>query len=280
MRVRAKLNKADAAPTADEQTEAVNKLSDITVEEVSIVDRPANRRTFLVVKSARGTAAEPAAEKPAPMKISAEEKAKLTQKVQAASTAIDAMKTVLDTAEEAAGAGVPEELRATMEAVGKLLGKPEAKPEVKPAEGDVEKAGRKFSAANEAKLRDAQKLISDLLGEGAKDDEPDVPETAASATTKAAEPKPETKVEKNETAEAIASLTNVVSTLVTAVKAQKARIDELSTSTPGSRQVSKAAEGVDDEPETKTEEEFTWSMDMNRPHTRANTPVEKSFFES
>lgn len=276
--MRYRVQKAASTPAE----KPVNKLSDITVEEVSIVDRPANRRQFLIIKSAVGAPAE----KPAPMQISAKDKATLTRKVQAANAAIEAMQAALDSAEEADGATVPDELTNAMDAVSKLLGKaapkeepkPEPKPEAKPepkAEDDVNKAGRKFSAANEQKLRDAQKLIAELLGDGAKaDDSPDVPETAATAKTETqkAEDKPDA------TAIALNSLTDTVATMIRAMKAQKARIDELTTSTPGSRQVNTEKSDEDEKP--PAEDAFSWPMDMNRPHTRANTPIEKSFFES
>ena len=258
MRVRSKLSKSTVGVPEEKPT---TQLTDLTVEEVSLVDRAATRRTFLIVKNAPP---ETPAEKPAAMKITASDKAKLVQKLAAARAAMEAVGTVLETAEEAEGVELPKELQDSIEKVGKLFVEQPQTPAVPQQPEVTAKAGKKFSAANEAKLRDAQKLLNELLGgaEEPKEEEDDEPVAAA-------------KADESATLQAIASLADTVDKLVTAAKVQKGRLDQLESSTAGSRQVSKADDVDSPAPPQK---EYSWPLDMTQPRTRENTPPEKSFF--
>jgi hypothetical protein len=71
-------------------------------------------------------------------------------------------------------------------------------------------------------------------------------------------------------------MTETMGVLVKAVGIQKKRIDELSTSDGGSRQVpiEKGTAGSEEAEEVVA----SWPLDMNRPFKRETTPVEKSFF--
>lgn len=292
MRVRARVLKA--AEQAKATAPKVNQLTDITVEEVSIVDRPANARTFLVIKSAAGTTAEPKTKTPerAPMKISPEEKAKLTQKMTAMNAAIAAMNTALEGAEESAGAALPDALAKTLADIGTLVSvsaapvtpptppvtPPVTPPPVPKVDDEVSKAGRKLSGANQKKLETAMAALTDLFTDigGVKDET--VPETAATTKTVTPPTPPVTPPPANDatTDAAIKQLTETVSLLTKAVKTQKTLLDQVRNATPGSRQPNIEKADDDEKPEP---EAFSWSMDMNAPHTKENTPVEKSFFD-
>lgn len=280
MRVRVRVLKAETAAVAAEQPPKVHKLTDLVVEEVSIVDRPANGRQFLIVKSA--TASEPAA-----MKISPEEKAKLVRKMAAVNAALAAMNTALDGAEESAGAAVPDALTKTLADIGKLLGSDSssptapATPPVEPPktdDADVKKAGRKISAANQKKLEAAMTALTELFADvgATKDDAETALEIAATAKSEPAAP-PVAPPADAATELALKQLTETVSSLTKAVRTQKSLLDAVRNATPGSRQPN--IERADEETGGKDEPEFCWSMDMNAPHTKQNTPVEKSFFD-
>lgn len=281
MRHRARVLKA-ATPEAPK----VTKLTDIEVEEVSIVDRPAIRRRFLMVKRLAG-AQQPEPEH-APMKLSPEQKQNLTKQIDAARAALEQMTAAVGSAEETPGAEMPAALTKALNELGALITAPAtpaaapaapATPPATPSTDDVEKAGRKISAANQQKLEAVMNGLKELFASvvGEPDAPPEIAATAKSATPPAAPAAPAPSTEIAGIEKAIGELASTMTSLTKAVRTQRARLDEVCNATPESRQVNldKAAARsdapVDDEPE------FTWSMDMNRPLGKDNVPVEKRF---
>lgn len=280
MRVKARIAKAEAAKKQTTQ------LTGIVTEEVSIVDRAANKRVFLVVKNAGAAGAGATTPQTddaggsTKMKISSTEKARIAQVVKSIQDALAAVSNTLETAEEIDGAETPAELTKALVAIAKLVG-------IEPtAEGDVEKAGRKISAARLETMRQAHALLGEVISGAepttppAEETEEPPPEAAVKAKKSAPlavvpPPAPVVAAADPATVAAIRELTDTVQVLVKAVGIQKKRIDTIAANGGGSRQqpVEKG-----DEPDDK-EQEVAWPLDMNRPHTKANTPVEKSFFE-
>jgi hypothetical protein len=281
MRHRVRVLKATDAATPE--APKVTKLTDITVEEVSIVDRPATRRKFIMVKRAAG-APEP---QPEPsMKISPEQKQLLSKKVDAARQAIEQMTAAINGAEESADAQVPAALTKAMTELGALLaGTPAQAPAATPPaasvtpDTDVNKAGRKISQVNQTKLEAAlaalTELFANVAGEPATDAVPDIAATAKSATPPAAAPAAVPSAELAAIEKAISELTATMSSVVKAVKTQRTLLDQVRNVTPESRSVD-IDKSADDAP-AGDEPEFTWSLDMNRPLGKENVPLEKRF---
>jgi hypothetical protein len=260
----------------------VSRLSNIVVEEVSIVDKPANQRVFLVVKSdgtgaAGGQPATPPVTPPvtpppaAVLKVSPADKVKYTTALKAIEAKVAEISKALEGAEAAEGAATPEAITKAFADIGQLLGI------------EVEKAGRKISATRLEAMRQAHILLGQVIAEAD-------PEPAAEPAAKSADPPAGTRVLNGTgnparpapvdagVATALKEMTETMGVLVKAVGVQKKRIDELATSDGGSRQVpvEKAGEhGDGDEPPAQS-----WPIDMNRPFKRDTTPVEKSFFAS
>lgn len=272
-RVRQRVAKSSETPEARK----VNRLSNIVVEEVSIVDKPANQRVFLVVKSEKGDGGttppppEPpdAATRPtgmAPLKISATEKAKYTTALAAIAAKVSEVAKALEGAEVVEGVATPEAVTKAFADIGALLGV------------EVGKAGRKISAPRLEAMRQAHTLLGQVIAEA---DPPELEAPAEPAAKSAvapvappAAPPPAAPVADPAVTAAIKEMTETMGVLVKAVGVQKKRIDELSSSDGGSRQVpvdksETAADG---------EEDLSWPLDMNRPFKRESTPVEKSFF--
>lgn len=290
MRRRVGVQKAAAATaSAEPQT---HRLTDIEVKEVSFVDRPANRRKFLVVKR------EQRAKEPEPMKISPEAKTELQDKIKGILEAAGAVSKSLETAEAAEGAPTPAELTAALETMGKLLGvgatatapqeTEKAKPPLAPKKDDEEedeedeesedvatdeeedeakkkakgvaKAGKKMARGRKDQLAAAVNALTALLAEV-----DDVPKA-----------QPATKVvakSDDSVNAALRELSAHVAVISKAVSKQKERLDQIAKSSSGSRQVSTEKAG-----EAEVVDDISWPMDMNKPRTRENTPVDKSFF--
>lgn len=295
MRVRARIAKSDTAETAPK----THRLTDIVVEEVSIVDRPANQRKFLVVKHADGAAdtEEPKTTSPAegerkvtPMKIAPQEKSKLAETLKSVVDAAAEISKQLEAAEAADGAALPEELSTAVAALAKLLpagaGKEIVTPEAPAAEGDVAKAGRKISQGRLEALIQTRALLDQVIsevkpGETAAAADADESETTTEKSAPAAAPAAVAAPVTDASAEVLkelrdqlAALTETVEVLVKAGGIQKKRIDELAAASGGSRQVQTEKSEGENEPE-----EVSWPMDMNNPIKKSTTPVEKSFFD-
>jgi hypothetical protein len=295
MRRKVGLQKSSAAAVLAADESQTHRLTDIEVKEVSVVDRPANRRKFLVVKR------EPEA---ATMKISPEAKTELENKIKGILEAAEAVSKSLETAEAAAGAPTPAELTAALETMGKLLGvgatatqaesqptekaKPtpppkkdedegdpdteeeddedededEAKKKTKDSAKDVAKAGRKMARGRKERLAAAVTALKDLLSEV---DDSDAPAAPKVETAKAAAP--DTAV-----VSALRELSEHVAVITKAMSRQKERLDQLAKSTGGSRQV------VTEKSDVAESSEVSWPLDMNKQPTRENTPLSKSFF--
>jgi len=139
------------------------KLTDMEIDEVSIVDKGANKKRFAIVKSEVETMDK-----------------ELTEIIKAvvgdyqadSASLLDAVKTIQKYMDS-----YPEDLLgAVKEVLGKMLVEPE-KPEVTKedvvTEEDIEKAGRKLSAKTKAELKAIAEKIASLLDE---DEEPATPE--------------------------------------------------------------------------------------------------------
>lgn len=285
MRHRARVLKATSSATPD--APKVTKLTGIEVEEVSIVDKPAIRRKFLMVKRLAGASQQPEPEH-APMKLSPESKQSLTKQIDAARAALEQMTAAVGGAEETPGAEMPAALSKALSELGALISATSTTPPASPAApstppatttDDVEKSGRKISQANQQKLEAAMNALKELFTSvaGEPDAPPEIAATAKSATPPAAPAPPAPSSEIAGIEKAIGELASTMTSLTKAVRTQRARLDEVCNATPDSRQVNldKAAARIDAPPDD--EPEFTWSMDMNRPLGKENVPVEKRF---
>jgi hypothetical protein len=195
--VRERLGKAEGASAAEgeEDPEQVFRLTDITTREVSLVDRGANGHKFLLVKRSdemgkkgqkvvtgkdgeletEGDATETAPEE---LSLTKAAKESLQAGVKKAIEGLTALQARLEKAAEVEEGEVPEEVgKAITDAATALV---DAFPGEETGGIDVEKVGRKMSAARLKRLQAAFKTISDLVKElgggepepegGAKDD--------------------------------------------------------------------------------------------------------------
>lgn len=229
MKTRQRVRKADDATAATPTTTAAatHRLTDISVEEISIVDRAANKRKYLMVKNADGTTdvvktgvakdgPPPAPQAPAPpqppttpapatLTISPELKAQVLGILKAAQEQIGVISKVLEGSSETPGAAPPKELMDALAQLAKTLTPPTtaapatppapaphaAPPAAPPAIGkvDAEKAGKKISASTLAQLTAAHTTIGSLIAEAQAPETTDpTTETAAPPATPPADP--------------------------------------------------------------------------------------------
>jgi hypothetical protein len=98
-----------AALKTARRAKAKNRLTEMEVQEVSLVDRPANQRSWLVLKRA------------APIKLPPGAKAALMDALGKILDQAAAMATVVSEATESAGATVPRDIPAALVAGGEML---------------------------------------------------------------------------------------------------------------------------------------------------------------
>lgn len=297
MRRKVGVTKAESATATATPT---HRLTDIVVHEVSFVDRPANRRKFLVVK--RDTTAkddevkEPkGTEGPTKMKITPKAKKELSAKLKRVLTALESAE------EDESQDKLPEELEATLASLAGLVSEqktpeketPKEEPEsdddedededsddeteaegskddgeeklaAKPDgdKGEVAKAGRKMAKTRTEKLRNAVTALSALLSEVDDDSEPEPTQKSAKK-----------KVVKSEEDPLLREIAENLTLVTKAVAIQKQRLDKLAKSSNGSRQA-----GLEKSGAPQSDQEISWPQDMNRPIRPETTPVEKSFF--
>jgi len=272
MRRKVRVSKADEA-VVEPQT---HRLTDIEVHEVSVVDRPANQRKFLVVK--HDTSKAPEGKVPA-MKLTAKAKADLAAVVKGLQDATAGVAKSIEAAEVADAAETPKELTDALAAIVKLASV-NAPPDPEDA---VTKAGRKLSQARQEKLRTGVTALVELLSEVSDPVEEETPTEVTpsfAATAKGKTPPPPPPAAPVVDPAIVATLKEMSGTLATLTKAvgiQKERIDKMGGSPAAtSQQQSVATEKA--RVDAERDQEVSWPLDMNRPITRASTPVEKSFF--
>jgi hypothetical protein len=285
MKQRTRVRKADAAVVTEDKT-PTNRLTDISVNEVSIVDRAANQRKYLVVKDAPPVppaAPHPPTAPPSPtLQISPELKAKVMGILTTAQERIGIIAKVLEGSSETPGAAPPQEL---MDALAQLaaLFAPTQAPPAPPLPGppaapavkdETKKAGRKLSAARLAQLQSAKTtldaLLADVTATGADESEPDADEPDEPSAPKTPAKKEEAPGKVEEPTAESAELTEIkagLSGLVTAVgrmtevfEGQNARIDALQKSRGESRQAD-----LDQQTAVKKAARVVWDLDMARP---------------
>lgn len=230
MKTRHRIQKAEeaAATVDDDATQAAtHRLTGITVKEVSVVDRAANKRKYLLVKEddakkAAPPPAAPAATPPPPapptgptpetLRISPELKTQVMGALQDAQSKIGVITKVLEGSSETPGAPPPQELMDALQQLASMFLSPDATPPVTPpavpppaattktegAQGEpvpAAKAGRKLSAARLAQLQTARDTLAALIddvseaaAEGGAEQPAGEDAPAAEKSTKAAQP--------------------------------------------------------------------------------------------
>jgi hypothetical protein len=283
MKNRVRIRKSEEAATVD--SPPTNRLTAITVNEVSIVDRAANQRKYLVVKEAAAQpgvpppAAPPAVAPPPPappvaqLRISPELKMKIGTILKAAQEKIVAIAKALETAAETPGAPPPQELIDALTGLSGMFAAPAAPAPAQPAPAPAPvaapamKAGKKISAARLALLTSAQASLKTIIDEvtaaGADDDETEEPSTPAKTgkSDPLAEPlvatPPDPQLGALQTQ--LDSLAGLVGKMTLVFETQNQRIAEVTKSVRGeSRQVEL------DKGSAKPQR-VVWDLDMAKP---------------
>lgn len=297
-RRRASLNTVSKAKSTEKPDETKpNRLTDLVVEEISLVDRPANKRRFSVVKRAGGAEMVKAkADKP---KDEKDPKAAFP----GAAPPFEAKSDDADATAKAKAKADAEPVEPPVEpADEKPKPKPDAEPaadeptktakaeEVAPAAADdaapaaaqpepVEKAGKVLAMHRMAKLReahkafaDAHKALGDLISEMEPEAEPDGPsagvamakaETAPTATPAAPEPA-QAQTQKNDALQStVSSLAKSVAGLAALVARQQSDIATIRKAVPASSAV--PAEGT----AHIAKRGCGWPRDMARPEVES-----------
>lgn len=287
MKVRVRKSAESAASAAPEgDTTPTNRLTDITVNEVSIVDRAANKRSFLVVKDAApgqppvpapAPAVPPAPGTPPPassLKLSPEVKTQVVGLLQKAMEKISLISKALEGAVEAPGAVMPPELTTALASVGDLFdavspaappvaapAPAHAAPPVVPAQKDeTEKAGRKISSARQKLLNDAKTALDAVLADVSESTEEEAPKTEtekSGSTETVVAPAPSAEIV--EIKAALTTLGDVIGKMTKVFEAQNKSLEALSKSKGSSNQVD-----LDKETVKKGAEVVVWDMDMAR----------------
>jgi len=284
---------------ARENTEGVHRLHDIVVEEVSLVDRAANKHRFLIVKRSDPMADEetktPEAAAPEPEGTEKQSEPAPETKADGAGygadshmleAAVEALERLTETVEtlgaladgdaRAKLAEIAGELRALADRVASAAGA-EAAPA---AESPTEVADE--LGAVMASVRATLEQVGSLLGEAKRapakpkeKDDADAGKTEkreaapASAAPASAAPAADDPLHKD-----LAALTQAMTKLADAVKEQQQRLSKLEkrfglpNSAPAREQ-----------PETPEPEDVGWPLDLNRPFDRENVDKAVSFHD-
>lgn len=287
MKQRVRVQKA--ADTTVAGVAPVNRLTGMEVEEVSIVDRAANQRKYLVVKEGAApppppaaAAAPPPAAPPAPppaaIQVSPELKAKVLTVLSAAQAKMAVVAKQLETATETPGAAAPKELMDQLTAIGSMfatgaapapapVAAPAPAPGVPPpaAKEETTKAGKKVSAARLAQLLSVKTTLDTLIADvsDGNDDEAEPDETAPTKKNDAGEPVVTPVAASSEfdgIKASIQSLADVVGKMTLVFEGQNARIDSLTKSHGKSQQVD-----LDKQPTNKSAKPVVWDLDMAKP---------------
>lgn len=269
MKARVRKSAAEAA-----ETKPTNRLTGITVNEVSIVDLAANQKKFLVVKEApppppAPPATPPVTPPPAPapsLTISPELKAKVVGVLKIAQEKIALLAKALEVAVETPNAPAPQELLDQLAGIsGLFAATPAAPAPPAPPHPPVQKAGKKISAARLAQLLTAKTALDAILTEvneaTAADDavelEPEKTEKNDPAVPPV-EPPPAAAVEITEIRASLEAMAGMVGKIVLMFEGQNQRIDSLAKARGQSQQteIDKA---------TTPPKRVAWDMDMAKP---------------
>ncbi len=252
--------------------EGVHRLVDMVVEEVSLVDRAANKHRFLVVKrdapmkdktdpnSEEATAAETDA--PAKPKKKPAKKADTADAIATATAILERLTSAVETLGEATDDDADQIL---IELAGELS---EAAAEIAEAAGvaeDEEEAGK---AAKSASVADTVASVRALLGEVTT-----MLETAKAADTEVVEPAAPAATAEAQVSKQLEGIATSLRTLTGAVKEQGQRLArvEKGTGVPNSR--------THDERPPAREEDVGWPLDLNRPLGRDSVDKATSFHD-
>jgi hypothetical protein len=277
----------DAKQTADDE-QAVHRLRDIVVEEVSLVDRAANKRRFLVVKRSDAMAnpdildeddetEEDVAQKAdatdaaASSEVDAEvhampEKAKAPKKKKQAKGALPAVTEALKRL-MAVAKGLQQspnmDVSVELEGVATLLGKKDTD------KAPVAKVGARMAKTRLERFHKAVELLSAILEELTDADDVDGEEMVPTAGAAEAKPPPEAAAHSP----MVADLVSEMQKLARVVKRQE---EELS----GLRQARGVSNAIQVDSARRAEsQDVSWPFDMNRPISRDKVRKEVSFFD-
>ena len=252
--------------------EGVHRLVDMVVEEVSLVDRAANKHRFLVVKrdAPMKDKTDPKSEQTAEAETDApakpkKKRAKKADTADAIATAT-AMLERLTSAVEMLGEATDDDAdQILIELAGELS---EAAAELAEAAGvaeDEEEAGK---AAKSASVADTVANVRALLGEVTT-----MLETAKAADTEVVEPPAPAATADGQVSKQLEGIATSLRTLTGAVKEQGQRLArvEKGTGVPNSR--------THDERPPAREEDVGWPLDLNRPLGRESVDKATSFHD-
>jgi hypothetical protein len=258
------------------KSEGVHRLVDMVVEEVSLVDRAANKHRFLVVKrdapmkddteSKTDDAETPEAAPPPKPKKKPAKKADTADAIATATGILERLTTAVELLGEASDDDADQIL---IELAGELS---EAASEIAEAAGVAEDEEEGSEAQKRTGVADAVAKVRALLGEVGS-------LLAAAKTTPAAEPEPTlvAAAAASEASDAVAKQLEVVAsslrTLTDAVKEQGQRLArvEKGTALPNSR--------THDERPLARDEDIGWPLDLNRPLDRESVDKATSFHD-
>lgn len=200
MKHRQRVQKSDVAPGAVDDESPKHRLTGISVNEISIVDRAANKRKYLVVKrdgvlhvekdfppphggpqqQAPAPPVPPTAPAPPTLRISPELKTKVIGILKTAQERIGVIAKVVEGSSETPGAAPPQELMDALSQLAQLFA-PAAAPPAQPTaaapaaaappagppamKDATEKAGRKLSAARLAQLNSVRATLDALISD-------------------------------------------------------------------------------------------------------------------
>lgn len=282
---------------------AVHRLTDIVTEEVSIVDRAANQRTFLVVKGAdmktgqavvadgKGghtvvkdtpVAPPPAVPPTAPatggpssepvLRLSPEAKAELVKRFVAAETRLAQLKALVSGATEVAGlVEVPNDIATK---VAELL--------TGLAQGETEKAGvakglPQFSTARMGQLQAAYDALGAVIGSVAKPALDPAPDSVAASDAAVADGVAKALVIfEGKLAKGLDAIASVVAKHGEAIEKQSTRVQavESTRATPRSAAPEGARESVDKSDDEDATDGKGWPTDMADPDRHDVTKVD------
>jgi hypothetical protein len=259
----------------------VHRLIDMVVEEVSLVDRAANKHRFLVVKrdesmadKTKKSGAKPPAAPGAPESESAQQVSKaIGDALGIATTALEALTNAIEQLGQTAGdadttpivAELAEELASV---AGQLAAAAGVEPSSMEASGDV-------STAVEG-VRTMLSQVAELLASSAsKSDGAPTPAPQPATPTDPDSTPAQPENEPDEVSKHLASVATSLRTLTDAMKDTSQRIGRLEKGVglPNSRQAPERPAG---RPGT---EEVSWPLDLNRPMDRESVDKTTSFHD-
>ncbi len=263
----------------EDPTAGVHRLVDMVVEEVSLVDRAANKHRFLVVKrdesmadKTKKTGATPPAVPGTPETDGAQQVTKaIGDALGIATTALEALTNAIEQLGEIVGdadttpivAQLAEELS---EVAGQLATAAGIEPAAAEGSGDV-------SGAVEG-VRSMLSQVSELLASSASKNAAEQPPPVVPAAAPERPPAPQTG-EPDEVSKQLASVAASMRTLADSMKDQSQRLGRLEKGVglPNSRQ---APERPAARPGS---EEVSWPLDLNRPMDRESVDKTTSFHD-